>query len=204
MQSAHDSSALSERVEVRSSSIEGLGLFATGMIQTGERIRRINVVREISPESPLRADLGERMDHCDYPDGKVLLLGFPDRHINHSCDPNSFQVFEEEGSYFVARREIAANEEISIDYNVNIVAGTAWPCNCGAKSCRGVVAGDFFLLPKEWQWEYRPMLADWFVHRNRERLELLDREMISGREKRSIIAPISRSPFFPVERTSIV
>ena len=171
---AHDSSALSADVEVGSSPIEGQGLFVLRSFHPGERIKRINVVREITTETPLREDLGERMDHCDYPDGKMVLLGFPDRHINHSCDPNSYQKFEEGGSFFVARREIGVGEEITIDYNVNIAAGTAWPCNCGAKRCRGVVAGDFFLLPKEWQREYRPLLADWFVRRNRERVAALD------------------------------
>jgi hypothetical protein len=36
------------------------------------------------------------------------------------------------------------------------------------------VAGDFFKLPVEWQLEYRPLLADWFVRRHRERLAALD------------------------------
>jgi hypothetical protein len=58
-------------VEVRQSVIEGLGIFATRSFNAGEQIRKINVVREITPECPLREDLGERQDHCDYPDGKV-------------------------------------------------------------------------------------------------------------------------------------
>jgi SET domain-containing protein len=162
-------------VEVKPSSIEGLGIFAARPFRAGDRIRRVNVVREITAEAPIREDLGERIDHCDYPDGKVFLLGFPDRHINHSCDPNSYQLFEGEVSYFVARRDIAAGEEITCDYNVNIAGGTAWPCNCGSSRCRKVVAGDFFLLTEEWQREYRPLLAEWFVRRNRDRVEALDR-----------------------------
>ncbi len=75
-------------VAVRTSSIEGCGIFAVRPFRAGERIRRINVVREITPDSPLRVELGERADHCDYPDGKVVLLGSPDRCVNHSCDPN--------------------------------------------------------------------------------------------------------------------
>ena len=67
-------------VEVRTSSIEGLGLFAARPFSAGQRIRQINVVREVTPASPLREELGERADHCDYPDGKIVLLGAPDRH----------------------------------------------------------------------------------------------------------------------------
>jgi uncharacterized protein len=164
-------------VEVKPSRIEGLGIFAQRAYHAGERIRRVNVVREITAEHPLREELGERFDHCDYPDGKVVLLGVPDRHTNHSCDPNACELYDGDGAYLAARRDITAGEEITCDYNINITAGTSWPCACGAARCRGVVAGDFFLLPKQWQREYRPWLADWFVRRNRERVEELDREL---------------------------
>jgi hypothetical protein len=45
----------------------------------------------------------------------------------------------------VARLAIAAGEEFTCDYNINIANGTAWPCRCGAARCRGQVARDFFL-----------------------------------------------------------
>jgi hypothetical protein len=34
----------------------------------------------------------------------------------------------------------------------------------------------FFHLPPQWQREYRPLLAEWFVRRHRERVAELDRE----------------------------
>ena len=163
-------------VEVKPSGIEGLGVFAARSFRAGERIRRINVVREVTADEPIREDLGERVDHCAYPDGRTVLFGFPDRHVNHSCEPNAWELYEAACSYLVARRDIAAGEEITCDYNVNISGGTAWPCRCGAPRCRGEVAGDFFLLPRTWQREYRPLLAEWFVRRHRERLAELDRE----------------------------
>ena len=163
-------------VEVRPSGIEGLGVFAVRSFRAGDRIRKVNVVREVTPEAPIREDLGERADHCNYPDGKVVLYGPPDRHLNHSCDPNTHEVFENGGTYLVARRDIAAGTEITCDYNINIADGTAWPCWCGALRCRGEVVGDFFRLPKERQREYRSLLAEWFLRRHRESLEALDRE----------------------------
>jgi len=135
----------------------------------------VNVVREVTPEAPIREDLGERTDHCNYPDGKVVLYGPPDRCLNHSCDPNAYEVFEAGATYLVARREIAAGTEITCDYNINIANGTAWPCRCAAVRCLGEVVGDFFRLPRQWQREYRPLLAEWFVRRHRERIEALDR-----------------------------
>ncbi len=161
-------------IEVRPSRIEGLGIFAARRFHAGERIKRVNVVREVTAEFPIREDLGERLDHCSYPGGKVVLLGFPDRHVNHSCDPNAYEMFEGESSYFVARREIAEGEEITLDYNINIAQGTAWPCNCGAARCLGTVVGDFFLLPKERQREYRTLLANWFLRRHQERIKVLE------------------------------
>ncbi len=176
-------------VDVRQSAIEGLGIFAVRPFRAGERIRRINIVREITPEAPLRPELGERQDHCEYPDGRVVLFGFPDRHINHSCDPNAYALYETAGrkgpacaaglhdTYLVARRDIAAGDEITCDYNINITGGSSWPCQCGAKRCRGETIGDFFLLPIEIQKEYRPLLAEWFVRRNKQRVDALDRTL---------------------------
>lgn len=160
---------------VKESGIHGLGVFATRSFHAGERIRRVNIVREVTPDSPIQEELGERTDYCSYPDGRVVLWGFPDRHVNHSCDPNAYERYEGDSSCLVARREIAAGEEITCDYNINIANGTAWPCKCGAGRCRGEVAGDFFRLPMQWQREYRSLLADWFVRRHRERLSVLDR-----------------------------
>ena len=164
----------STEVEVRPSSIEGLGVFALRLFHAGQRIHQIHVVREITLAAPLREDLGERADHCDYPNGKVVLLGPPDRHINHSCDPNAYVSYEGDCCFLVARRAIAVNQEITCDYNINITGGTAWPCHCGAARCLGTTRGDFFRLPIAMQHEYRPLLADWFVRAHRERLQALD------------------------------
>jgi uncharacterized protein len=157
-------------VEVRPSPIEGLGVFALRPFRAGERIHQINVIREVTPDAPLRADLDERADHCDYPDGRVVLLGFPDRHLNHRCDPSAYTLYEGDACWIVARRDIRPGEEITCDYSINLTGGDAWPCRCGAARCRGTVVGDFFRLPPEIQREYRPLLADWFVQRHAGRL----------------------------------
>ena len=160
-------------VEVRTSPIEGLGLFAGRPFRSGERIRRVNVVREITVDTPLRPELGERPDHCDYPDGRVVLIGYPDRHLNHSCDPNAYLAYGGDSCHIVARRPIAAGEEITCDYAVNLTGGSSWPCRCGAARCRGTVVGDFFALPAQRQREYLRLLAPWFAARHRARLARL-------------------------------
>jgi len=159
-----------DTIEVKPSRIEGLGLFACRAFKKDSRIHRINVVREITAEAPLREELGERVDHCDYPDGKVVLIGFPSHNLNHSCDPNAYLWYKSDVCFVRARRSIVVGEEITIDYNINISGGTAWSCRCGANRCPGKVVGDFFLLPPTIQDEYRPFLADWFVKQHAHRL----------------------------------
>jgi SET domain-containing protein len=163
-------------VEVKSSPIEGQGVFALRPFRAGEQIRRVQIVREVTEDAPIRAEAGERVEHCGYPDGKVVLWGFPDRHLNHSCDPNAYEHYEAVVISIVARRDIASGEEVTVDYNVNTSGGNSWPCRCGAARCRGESVGDFFALPREQQHEYRSLLATWFVRRHRERLRGLDAE----------------------------
>ena len=154
------------QVEVRESTIEGLGVFATRDFAAGDRIRVVNVVREVTEEAPMRPEDGERREHCAYPDGRVVLYGFPDRHYNHSCDPNAWERYVDGRTEIVARRLIGDAEEIRVDYLVNNSGGQSWPCNCGAARCRGVTSVGFFTLPIERQREYLPLLADWFVARH--------------------------------------
>jgi hypothetical protein len=166
-------------VELKPSPIQGLGVFATRSFRAGERVRRVNLVREITHEAPIREEEGERIEHCGYPDGKVVLWGLPDRHVNHSCDPNAYEHYEDSAVTIVARRDIAAGEEITFDYNLNTSGGNTWPCHCGAGRCRQGTVGDFFALPPAHQREYRPLLAEWFVRRHRERIEALDAALAS-------------------------
>jgi len=161
-------------VEVTESVIQGLGVFATRDFATGERVRRVNIVREVTDGAPVREEVGERIEHCGYPNGKVVLWGFPDRHVNHSCEPNAWEAYEGRAIYIVARRRIAAGEEITFDYLVNNSGGDSWPCNCGSRRCIGDTAADgFFGLPQQRQIEYLPLLADWFVAMHRDRIEAL-------------------------------
>ena len=154
-------------VEAKVSSIEGLGVFARRLFSAGDIIRRVNVVREVTDRRPLRPELGELFEHCAYPDDKVVLYGYPDRHFNHSCDPNAYEAYESGKPIIRARRAIRAGEEITVDYSINLAGGDSWPCHCGAARCHGAVFGSYFKLPLEIQVEYLPLLADWFVAKHR-------------------------------------
>lgn len=83
-------------------------------------------------------------------------------YINHSCDPNaglSGQIS------LVARRAIAAGEEITYDYAMT--DGSAYdefPCGCGAEACRGRVSGDDWRRPELWS-RYRGHFSPYLQRR---------------------------------------
>ena len=160
-------------VEVRSSAVEGHGVFARRAFGSGALIRAVNVIREITADEPLRPEAGERFDHCAYPDGKVVLYGPPDCYWNHSCDPNAWARYGDAYAEIVARRPIAAGEEIRVDYLINNSGGDSWACDCGVDRCRGMTGVSFFTLPEEVQCEYLPLLAPWFERRHPDELNTL-------------------------------
>jgi len=58
--------------------------------------------------------------------------------INHSCDPNAWL----DGLDLVARRSIAAGEQITMDYaTFSNEALQPFTCKCSAPNCRGVIRG---------------------------------------------------------------
>jgi hypothetical protein len=173
------------KVEVRESSIGGLGVFTTQALRPGELIREFELGREVTREKPLRLENGELPEHCPLIDGRFFLVGAPDRYFNHSCDPNVYKRFAGGRIEVVARRSIAAGDELTLDYLINNSGGDCWPCHCGAVRCRGETARSFFHLPLEIQLEYLPLLAPWFVKRHSRELEDLDQLSNSSLESRS-------------------
>lgn len=65
------------------------------------------------------------------------------RFVNHSCDPNChIEKWHVDGEICVgifASRNIAANEEITYDYNWHSFGEKRMECFCGSENCRGWV-----------------------------------------------------------------
>jgi hypothetical protein len=129
----------------------------------------------VDREHPLRPEAGEFEHHIHWYLGRAVLLPVPERYLNHCCDPSAYYTWDGDDCYVTARRDIAAGEEITIDYAVNNPGGDAWPCGCGAARCRGVFEGGYFDLPREIQVEYLSLLAPWFVDAFPDRIEALRR-----------------------------
>ncbi len=133
---------------------KGLGGFAARPIRRGAVILRFRgrvVPRDELPS--LTSWEGEHLGELTRDTYQVLPP--PRCYLNHACDANA--VSDAETVY--ARRDIAAGEEITIDYRVNAYDdGGIWTmlCRCGALPEAHVVVGDFFALPTDLQAEYAP------------------------------------------------
>jgi hypothetical protein len=78
--------------------------------------------------------------------------------LNHSCEPN---VGVQGQIVFVAMRDVAAGEELTIDYATIDHDTPPMTCRCGAAACRGVVTGRDWQRP-ELQQKYGRYFA-WYL-----------------------------------------
>ncbi len=134
--------------EMRGNALSGYGIYANRPISKGEivfpgeeRAQRIATKRWIDTHWDPAAKLDFR--RYAYPiSPEVYILWDEDPASwapqNHSCDANT----EFDGLNVVARRNIAAGEELCIDY-AQILDDTAEPflCQCGSANCRGQIVG---------------------------------------------------------------
>ena len=70
---------------------------------------------------------------------------------NHSCDSN---LWMRDAFTLEARRDIAAGEELTVDYALQTAVDWEMACNCGSRLCRRVVGGGDWKRP-ELQERYR-------------------------------------------------
>jgi len=162
---------LDPRVVARSSSIEGLGLFATAPIAKGEVVGRLG--GRIIDDAELRQISRNRSKYNSAAIGEGLNVLLVDDELiargNHSCDPNLWMCDE---LTLEARRDIASGEEVTVDYALQTsIADWRMACNCGSSLCRKVVRGDDWMRP-ELQVRYRGHFSP-FLNR---RIENMDAE----------------------------
>lgn len=124
------------QVVVKRSYIHGNGVFATRSFKKGEVVVRWQNTQEISAQK-YEALSFEQKKYVEFQDGKIFLLGAPERHVNHSCDPNTVPgIFCD-----IACKDIAAGDEITVDYSYFYIPTGQFQCNCGLKSCRKTIRG---------------------------------------------------------------
>jgi SET domain-containing protein len=130
-------SRLAPGVVYRPSRIDGLGLFARSPIAAGA------VVVVYGGRIVDNSELADLVSYsCIAVDESHSLLqpnDDPARLLNHSCDPNLHMT---DRITAIAARDIAADEELTLDY-VTISVPGAWSmqCRCGSANCRGKISG---------------------------------------------------------------
>ena len=155
----------SPKTEVKASPIEGLGLFAKTPIARGEivavkggyvfsRDEWARLASELGPaEIEITDDLVMAPARADERGGAML-------YTNHSCDPN---VAIQGQIVLVAMRDVAAGEELTIDWATTDDDDYVMTCHCGSSRCRGTISG------RDWrrndlQEKYRGWFC-WFLQR---------------------------------------
>jgi hypothetical protein len=67
-------------------------------------------------------------------------------YLNHSCEPN---VRVAGNAVFVAMRDIASGEELTIDHAIIDDSQSSMDCQWGTASCRGTISGQDWRLPAQ-------------------------------------------------------
>ena len=142
--------------EVRTSAIQGCGVFAVRPVPRGARIVEYTGER-ISPQ-----EADARYDEEAMPVPHTVLFtvdkktvidagvgGNAARFINHSCEPNCEAVLDRKRIFIEALREIQPGEELTYDYHLEYEGRyqSEWReryvCHCASSHCRGTL-----LLPR--------------------------------------------------------
>jgi uncharacterized protein len=122
---------------IRSSDIHAAGCYTTAPITRGSRVVEYtghHITKEV-------ADVRYADSIVTYlfgiGDGSFVIDGHGTAmFINHSCDPNCETDEIDNRVWIVAIRDIAADEELTYDYNLYDGDDDDARCNCGAKNCR--------------------------------------------------------------------
>lgn len=125
-------------VIVKDSSINKRGVFAAKDFKKGE------IVIEWKNTHPItKAEYGALSPEERYyieirDDGTYLLVGKPERYVNHSCDPTTTPDINGNDT---AIRDIRVGEEITTDYKDFFIPEGHFSCRCDSPHCRGIITG---------------------------------------------------------------
>jgi len=102
-------------VVIRKSNIKqfsnGKGIFADKDFQKGEVVIQYNLKPLTEEEYEKLPESEKEFTHTHW--GQVYLYPEPERYVNHSDDPNTYQDLEKQQD--IALRDVKAGEEISTD-----------------------------------------------------------------------------------------
>lgn len=132
------------KAELRSSETHGVGAFAIAPIESGE-IVGIRSGDVVPYQEAMRRDRGLGGFSMQIDKDFFLCPRDADEieetalFFNHCCEPN---IGIRHQVTFVAMRHIGVDEELCIDYAMNVSHPFRMICECGFHSCRGLVTGE--------------------------------------------------------------
>ena len=146
----------SPKTDVRPSPIHGIGLFAKHAIARGDIVAvKGGHVLTAAQWANLEPALGP----AEIQISESLVIAPVDQterdasmlYTNHSCDPN---LAIQGQIVLVAMRDVAPDEELTIDWATTDDGDHEMRCRCGSAHCRGTVTGKDWMKP-ELQEKYR-------------------------------------------------
>lgn len=123
---------MKESIVVKESALEGLGIFANRDFEAGDVVVPWRASRQLTRDEAARLPATNKKYLSRLKDGSYILLGIPERYVNHSCEPNT----KVENNADIAIRVIKKGEEITADYRLEKAPGH-FTCNCGSSNCIG-------------------------------------------------------------------
>ena len=150
------------KIEVRKSPIHRLGSFACELIKKDE-IVSVNggLVVPIEEAADFRKKMGS-LRGLQISEGFMLVVAEPSEAMfNHSCEPNlglSGPITT------IAIRDIQPGEEVLYCYYFSDIHFDAFPCTCGASTCRKIVKPtgwkDDYIFQEKYFKYYSPYLQE--------------------------------------------
>src|SRR5262245_53881696 len=136
-------SYLSPKTRVKQSGIAGRGLYAIAplvrdeivSVKGGHLIDRATLDQNKAVVNAADVQIAENLFIAPLTEDEfesVMMF------LNHSCEPN---VGVQGQIVFVAMRDVAAGEELTVDYGTIDDDDETMACRCGAATCRGTITG---------------------------------------------------------------
>ena len=121
---------------VKNSLIHGIGVYATTEIKKSDIVIHWKNTRALTQEEFNSLPLEEHA-YIEKTDGKIFLMGKPERYVNHSCDPNTTPGDQCD----IANRDIKTGEEITTDYANFHIPDHVIQCKCLSINCKKIITG---------------------------------------------------------------
>lgn len=131
-------------LQIRKSRIAGKGAFANKAIPARRKLGNMGgeIISYKEAQKRVRLQPNNVLFMVEFDNEDIALDASVNsnalRHINHSCDPNTFMRRAYRKVEFYTLRPVRAGEELTCDYGETHHEGKL-PCRCGAANCRGFI-----------------------------------------------------------------